>query len=351
MKGERINTGGRGRRALLLVAAACAAFGAARGARGADAAAAARTATATTRPTTRPAPATRPAPRADEGIRADTDAYRVTLPAVVAKQGTQPRLKGAIEYLLVSRGGKEYEALFTTDHAPEAIRQALVRIGLRGWRPGTEQRPPQGKPVRLFVEYASGETVVRRAADGFMLRIKTGERVDAADWTYTGSIQTTDPATGKRVRAAGLTKSVVGLHRSDASPLVQNARPESRRENIYKADVEALPPAGTVVRFVFQRPIAKVPEGTKRVHVFISGRVQGVGFRAFTQRNALMLKVSGWVRNLRDGRVEAEMEGPAERVDELLKRVRRGPRSARVTEVVAESVLPEGGGKRFEVRY
>jgi acylphosphatase len=128
------------------------------------------------------------------------------------------------------------------------------------------------------------------------------------------------------------------------------ARPEGRQENIYKADATALPPAGTVVRIVFQRPIAKVPEGTKRVHVFISGRVQGVGFRAFTQRNALMLKLSGWVRNLRDGRVEAEMEGPAERVDELLKLVRRGPRYARVTELLAEPILPEGGRQRFEVR-
>ena len=68
----------------------------------------------------------------------------------------------------------------------------------------------------------------------------------------------------------------------------------------------------------------------KRVHVFIRGRVQGVGFRAFTKERADELGVKGWVKNLLDGRVESVMQGKSDAVEKLLESVRRGPRSARV---------------------
>jgi acylphosphatase len=70
-----------------------------------------------------------------------------------------------------------------------------------------------------------------------------------------------------------------------------------------------------------------------RARVVVSGRVQGVGFRQHVVLEAQRLAVSGWVRNLPDGRVEALAEGDKEAVDSFLAWCRRGPRLARVDEM------------------
>jgi acylphosphatase len=76
--------------------------------------------------------------------------------------------------------------------------------------------------------------------------------------------------------------------------------------------------------------------------VLISGQVQGVYFRAACQRMAWQHGVTGWVRNLDDGRVEAVFEGAAENVEHLLKWARRGPRLAVVSGVAVQTERPEG---------
>jgi acylphosphatase len=78
----------------------------------------------------------------------------------------------------------------------------------------------------------------------------------------------------------------------------------------------------------------------RTVRVGIDGRVQGVGFRYWTEEVAAELGVSGWVRNRRDGSVEALLCGDADAVAEMLQRCRDGPPSARVTAV---RILQEGG--------
>ena len=87
---------------------------------------------------------------------------------------------------------------------------------------------------------------------------------------------------------------------------------------------------------------------TRSVQLRIEGRVQGVGFRNWTQRVAGQLGLTGWVRNRRDGSVEAVLSGPAAAVEEAIARCRMGPRSAKVTGVVllAEEVPIEDG---FEI--
>jgi acylphosphatase len=83
-------------------------------------------------------------------------------------------------------------------------------------------------------------------------------------------------------------------------------------------------------------------------HLIISGRVQGVGFRFYMERKARELGVAGWVRNRRDGSVEAVVQGSAETVDAMIAWARRGPPSAVVAEVkVSES---DGEFASFEVR-
>jgi acylphosphatase len=79
-----------------------------------------------------------------------------------------------------------------------------------------------------------------------------------------------------------------------------------------------------------------------RTRVIIDGVVQGVWFRASTQREAAALGLAGWVRNLPDGRVEAVFEGPAESVLRMVEWCRRGPDRAIVTSVQTYDETPEG---------
>jgi acylphosphatase len=70
------------------------------------------------------------------------------------------------------------------------------------------------------------------------------------------------------------------------------------------------------------------------LHFLIRGRVQGVGFRWFVQREASELELRGWVRNTEDGDVEVVASGSAEDLGELRSSLRRGPRGARVDNVI-----------------
>jgi acylphosphatase len=81
----------------------------------------------------------------------------------------------------------------------------------------------------------------------------------------------------------------------------------------------------------------------------ISGRVQGVGFRYFTQDRALLENATGWVRNLPDGRVEALVEGEAEAVARVERALRAGPRGARVERVYVDDEEPTGAYTTFSV--
>jgi acylphosphatase len=93
----------------------------------------------------------------------------------------------------------------------------------------------------------------------------------------------------------------------------------------------------------------------RRLHAVVSGRVQGVGFRASAQQGAQRLGLAGWVRNLADGRVELEAEGPPEILDQLLAWLRKGPSLGRVDSVEADWPATDAGpleplARPFQVR-
>jgi acylphosphatase len=77
-------------------------------------------------------------------------------------------------------------------------------------------------------------------------------------------------------------------------------------------------------------------------HILVSGDVQGVGYRAWTERVARELGLKGWVRNLADGRVEIVAEGPRVALDQLIERCKQGPRAASVENVSVESSASSG---------
>jgi acylphosphatase len=77
------------------------------------------------------------------------------------------------------------------------------------------------------------------------------------------------------------------------------------------------------------------------IHVLVSGRVHGVGFRLLVEQSAKAADVAGWVRNLRDGRVEAVLIGRPQAVQSVLDDIGRGPSGARVDEVITRPALAE----------
>ena len=88
-----------------------------------------------------------------------------------------------------------------------------------------------------------------------------------------------------------------------------------------------------------------------RLHAIVHGRVQGVGFRAATQRAAATQRLTGWVRNRWDGTVEVVAEGPQDAVRALERFLQRGPSTAEVSRVEAEYGAATNEFYGFNIRY
>jgi acylphosphatase len=89
----------------------------------------------------------------------------------------------------------------------------------------------------------------------------------------------------------------------------------------------------------------------KRVHVYISGLVQGVFFRAATRLAAADLNLTGWVRNMDDGRVESVLEGEDANVDKMIAWCNVGTPAARVEKVVSTEEHYTGGFHDFSIKH
>jgi acylphosphatase len=88
-----------------------------------------------------------------------------------------------------------------------------------------------------------------------------------------------------------------------------------------------------------------------RAHLFIEGMVQGVFYRAFTRNVAAKLGLSGWVRNLADGRVEAVFEGSRELIEQAVRECRRGPAGSYVSNIDLDWEPYNGSERGFAIRY
>lgn len=89
----------------------------------------------------------------------------------------------------------------------------------------------------------------------------------------------------------------------------------------------------------------------KRIQAYISGRVQGVGFRASTRRIANRLSVKGWVKNLADGRVEVVAEGKKDKIERFINFLHEGPSMARVENVQIIKKEYKDEFERFSIRF
>ena len=93
------------------------------------------------------------------------------------------------------------------------------------------------------------------------------------------------------------------------------------------------------------------PSERARVHIWVSGRVQGVGFRAFVEQTGTMLGLTGWVRNVGYDQVETLAEGECAALEEFAQAVQSGPRGSHVEDARVEWETPTGEFRWFEVEH
>lgn len=89
----------------------------------------------------------------------------------------------------------------------------------------------------------------------------------------------------------------------------------------------------------------------KRYRILISGRVQGVGFRFFTQMSAVSLNLTGWCRNLINGKVQVEIQGSQEKIDLFLSKIKKGNNFSIAEEISIDEIPLIENEKKYSIRY
>ena len=263
-------------------------------------------------------------------------------------------LKGSVEYLVCGRDGKEYESLIVVDATAQEIHEALSKLGVEvGKPPGydaekDEPTPPAGTVFIMFVEWKKDNMTKKVRAEALVLNVKTQKPLKQVMWVYSGSRIVPDLDSEDEdamLPQAFMSNDIVALRVFDASALFQNPLPESSEENIYKKNDALLPELGTPITLTIE-----VNE-MKQWYVLITGKVQGVGFRNFTQLNATQIGVNGYAKNLANGKVEVVAEGDKSQLYALLELLRKGPRYARVDSIEIDARDFTGEYKSFGIRY
>ena len=275
-------------------------------------------------------------------------------------------LKGAVEYLVCGRNGKEYESIIVVDATAKEIYDALDKLGVKtGTPPGYDEEkdeptPPTGTEFLIYVEWEIDEKtekdrfkdavylVEKVRAEELVYNVKTKKPMRQVAWIYSGSRVVADLDSDDEdamMPQAFMSNDLVALRRFDASALFQNPLPESEEENIYKKNEALMPKLGTPVTLTIEvnRPV--------QLYVLISGKVQGVGFRNFTQMNAKQLGINGYAKNLPNGKVEVVAEGDKSQLDALVTLLQEGPRYARVDSLQVDQRPFTGEYKTFGIRY
>ena len=293
---------------------------------------------------------------AEEAIQILKEEKTIVLTGEISKSlgAYEQHLRGAVEYLVCGRGGKEYESIIIVESSARDIHEAMLKLGVKKGTPPSYNEEqdkmisPKGTTVLLFVEWrANGETKRVRGED-LLYNVHTQKPMKHVAWIFSGSrmvpdLESEDEAA--TIPQAFMGNDIVALNHLDGSTLFQNPLPEAAEENTYKKNEKLLPPLGTPVKLTIQ-------VNRKMQHyILISGRVQGVNFRYFTKQNATRLGIRGYVRNLPNGKVEVVAEGDKVTLDQFVTILWKGPPVARVEDVKVEQRPFGRKHTSFEVKY
>ena len=237
-------------------------------------------------------------------------------------------LKGAVEYLVCGHNGKEYESIIVVDATAKEIYDAIEKLGVKtGTPPGYDEEkdeptPPTGTEFLIYAEWKIGDKAKKVRAEDLIFNVKTQKPMSRVAWIYSGSRIVADLDSDDEdamIPQAFMSNDLVALKRFDASALFQNPLPESEEENIYKKNEALMPKLGTPITLTIEF------NRTMQLFVIITGKVQGVGFRNFTQLNAKQLGINGYAKNLPNGTVEVIAEGDKAQLDALIGLLKKGP--------------------------
>ena len=265
----------------------------------------------------------------------------------------EAELKGSVEYIVTGPVGKVYESIVAVDASAKEVYRAVEKLGVKPGKPHSydEEKekdvPPTGTTFLISVEWEEDGKTKKVRADELIRNVKTNKPLPPVAWVYSGSRVIPDLDSEDEdavIPYAFMSDHIVALRQFDGSALFQNPLPESLEENIYKKNDDVLPKLGTAIKMTIE------VNREMQLFVLISGKVQGVGFRNFTQRNARQLGINGYAMNLANGKVEVVAEGDKLHLDELIKILWIGPRSSRVDDIDIKERKITGEFKSFVVR-
>ena len=263
-------------------------------------------------------------------------------------------LKGAVEYIACGPTGKLYESIITTEASAKDVYEAIEILDIK---PGTppdyvEEKgghvPPTGTTFLLSVEWEKDGKTQSVRAEELIYNFKADKPLPPVAWIYSGSRVIPDldsDDADAMIPHAFMANHIVALKQTDGSALFQNPLPESVEENLYKKNDDVMPKLGTPINFIIE------VNRKMQIYVLISGKVQGVGFRNFTQTNARQLGINGYAKNLANGKVEVVAEGEKLKLISLIEKLWEGPRASRVDDIEIEERKFTGEYKTFGVRY
>jgi acylphosphatase len=236
-------------------------------------------------------------------------------------------LKGAVEYLACGPTGKLYESIIAIEASTKDIHEALSKLGVKpGTPPAYDDEkdaliPPTGTTFLLTVEWQEDEKTKKVRAEELIYNVKTNKPMPPVAWIYSGSRVIPDLDSDDEdamIPHAYMSNHIVALKQTDGSALFQNPLPESVEENLYKKNDDIMPELGTSVKLIIE------VNRKMQLYVLISGKVQRVGFRDFTQINAKQLGINGYAKNLQNGKVEVVAEGDKLQLNALVKKTTTG---------------------------
>ena len=158
-------------------------------------------------------------------------------------------LKGAVEYLVCGRNGKEYESIIVVEATAKEIYDALGKLDVQvGAPPGYDEEkdeptPPKGPELIIYAEWKDGDTAKKVRAEELVFNVKTQKPMSHTTWIYSVHVVVPDLDSDDEdamMPQAFMSNDLVALRMFDASALFQNPLPESQEENIYKKN-DALP--------------------------------------------------------------------------------------------------------------
>lgn len=263
-------------------------------------------------------------------------------------------LRGAVEFLICGKNGKEYESIVVVQATAKEIREAMNKLGVKPGNPvgldmETEKMlTAKGPTVIIHVEWQVGDETKKVRGEDLLYNVKTKKSMKHVAWLYTGSRMVYDLDSEDEdamIPLAVSSNDIAALNHADPSTLFVNPLPESTQENLYKKNDAVMPKLGTPVKLTIE------VNRKMQLYILISGKVQGVGFRNFTRKNARTLGVSGYAKNLANGKVEVVAEGDKMQLDALVALLWQGPRASKVDDVKIEERPITGEYKTFGVRY